>query len=110
MKTGIENIEIFAETGIELASTGIESGITGIENIVTGIELAEQELESALSDTERRVARLILKNPKITQDRIAEIIGMSKSGIRYVMDKLKDRGILVRVGSTKKGKWSIPGR
>ena len=51
--------------------------------------------------------RLILKNPEITQDKMAEMIGMSKNGIRYVMKKLKKRGILVRVGATKKGKWFI---
>lgn len=38
VETGIENIEIFAETGIELASTGIESGITGTESGITSIE------------------------------------------------------------------------
>ena len=34
-------------------------------------------------------------------------MGMSKNGIRYAMDKLKDRGILEREGATKKGKWII---
>lgn len=48
-----------------------------------------------------------LKSPEITQDKMAEIMGMSKNGIRYAMNKLKNRGILVRVGATKKGKWFI---
>lgn len=51
--------------------------------------------------------KIILKNPEITQDKMAELMGMSKNGIRYVMNKLKNKGILVRVGATKKGKWSI---
>jgi len=96
-ETGIKNAEIFTKTGIESVKTSIE----------TGIEMEEDELLSALSDTEKRVVRLILKNPEITQDKMAEIMGMSKNGIRYVMNNLKNREILVQVGSTKKGKWII---
>ena len=104
IETGIENPEIFAETGTEMTSTGTESGASGIE---TDTEMVKEELLSVLSDTEKKVVCLILKNPEITQDKMAEIMGMSKNGIRYVMDKLKNRGILVRVGATKKGKWSV---
>lgn len=104
IETDIENTERFVETGTEMANTSIESRITGTE---TGTEMIEDELFFTLSDTEKKVVKLILKNPEITQDKMAEIMGMSKSGIRYVMNKLKNRGILVRMGATKKGKWSI---
>jgi ATP-dependent DNA helicase RecG len=107
IETGIENMERFTETGIEIANTSTEIETTNIESIETGIENIEDDLFSTLSDTEKKVVRLILKNPEITQDKMAEMIGMSKNGIRYVMKKLKKRGILVRVGATKKGKWFI---
>ncbi len=107
INTSIENIENFAESGTEMASSGMENRKTDIENIETGIEVVEDKLVSVLSDTEKKVVGLILKNPEITQDKMAEIMGMSKSGIRYIMNKLKKRGILVRVGATKRGKWSI---
>lgn len=113
IKSGIENTEIFTltgteniETGKEMMGTGAESKMTGIENIETGTEMIE-ELLSVLSGTEKKVVSLILKNPEITQDKMAEMIGMSKNGIRYAMNKLKNKGILVREGATKKGKWSI---
>ena len=104
IETGIENIETGIETSIESMKTSTESRMTDIE---TGTEITQSELFSTLSDTEKKVMGLILKNPNITQDKIAEILGMSKNGIRYVMNKLKSRGILVRVGATKKGRWSI---
>ena len=107
IETGIENMERFTETGIEIANTSTEIETTNIESIETGIENIEDDLFATLSDTEKKVVRLILKNPEITQDKMAEMIGMSKNGIRYVMKKLKKRGILVRVGATKKGKWFI---
>lgn len=105
--TDIENMGRVAVTGTEIENTGIESRMTGTENIETGIEMIEDESLSDLSDTEKKVVKLILKNPEITQDKMAELMGMSKNGIRYVMNKLKNKGILVRVGATKKGKWSI---
>ena len=100
IETDIENMERFAVTGTEIEDTGTE-------NIETDIEMIEDESLSDLSDTEKKVVKLILKNPEMTQDKMAEIMGMSKNGIRYVMNKLKNKGILVRVGATKKGKWSI---
>ncbi|MBD5459337.1 MAG: winged helix-turn-helix domain-containing protein [Lachnospiraceae bacterium] len=53
--------------------------------------------------TERKIVEFILDNPGITQEQIAENMGMSKNGIRYTMGKLKDKGILMREGATKKG-------
>lgn len=107
IETDIENMRRVAVTGTEIENTGIESRMTGTEDIETGIEMIEDESLSDLSDTEKKVVKIILKNPEITQDKMAECMGMSKNGIRYVMNKLKNKGILVRVGATKKGKWSI---
>ncbi len=43
-----------------------------------------------------------LKSPEITQDKMAEIMGMSKNGIRYAMNKLKNREFLYVWGLPKK--------
>ena len=58
----------------------IKTGIENTETTKTGTEMVEDELLS---------------------------MGMSKNGVRYVMNKLKNRGILVRVGATKRGKWYL---
>ena len=54
-----------------------------------------------------RSLEFIVEDSGITQKEIAQKMGMSKNGIRYAMDKLKDRGILEREGATKRGKWII---
>jgi len=104
VKTGTENTEIVVETGIETANTNTENRAIGAE---TGIEMVENRWPFSLSDTEKKIVSQILKNPEITQDKLAENIGMSKNGVRYAMNKLKNRGVLVREGATKKGKWFI---
>ena len=62
---------------------------------------------NTVSETERKILEFIMEDSGITQKEIAQKMGMSKNGIRYAMDKLKDRGILEREGATKRGKWII---
>ena len=62
---------------------------------------------NTVSETERKILEFIMEDSGITQKEIAQKMGMSKNGIRYAMDKLKDRGILEREGATKMGKWII---
>ena len=95
------------ETGTEKLKTGTEKLETGIQTKETGIEKEEIIVLSALPDTERKIVGFILENPGITQKQIAENMGMSKNGIRYVMGRLKEKGILMREGATKKGKWIV---
>lgn len=78
---------------------------TNIETIKTDLE-TNIETEK-LSNTERKIIQLVQDHPEITQEEMAETLGMSKSGIRYAIRKLKSKKILVREGATKKGKWMI---
>ena len=59
--------------------------------------------------TRDRIIQAIAENSAITQVQLAARLGMSRSGIKYVMKQLQEEGILKREGSTKKGKWIIQG-
>ncbi len=74
---------------------------TGIENRKTGTEINQMSFLNTLSETERTILEFIMEDFGITQKEIAQKIGMSKNGIRYAMDKLKERGILEREEATK---------
>ncbi len=95
------------ETGIENRKTGTENTITGIQPKVIGTEINQMSFLNTLSETERKILKFIMEDPGITQKEIAPKVGMSKKGIRYAMDKLKERGILEREGATKRGKRII---
>lgn len=73
----------------------------------TRTEINQLRFLNTLSKTERKILEFIMKDSGITQKEIAQKIGMSLNGIRYKMDKLKNRGILEREGATKRGKWII---
>ena len=47
-------------------------------------------------------------NPNITVEQIAnEIKDITADGVRYHIRHLKTRGIIMREGSTKSGKWVV---
>ena len=47
------------------------------------------------------------ENPSITQKEIAKELKMTRDGVKYNMNVLKEMSIISREGSTKKGKWKI---
>ena len=48
----------------------------------------------------------IMEDPKISQRKMAEMLGISRSTIQRAEEDLKQRGIIVRVGGTR-GYWEV---
>ena len=55
--------------------------------------------------TTQKILDAIRKNPQINRQELAEIVGISESGIKWQLKKMKDEGVIDRVGSLKGGKW-----
>ena len=60
-----------------------------------------------ICDEERVVIELLINNPQITQDTLAELSGQSKRTISRIVKSLKERDIIIREGSNKSGKWIV---
>ena len=60
-----------------------------------------------LNETQIHIIKLIKENPSITQKEIAKELKMTRDGVKYNMNVLKEMSIISREGSTKKGKWKI---
>lgn len=71
------------------------SSVETVENFGTNKKTSVQILE------------LIKNNPKITLQEIAEKTNRSKRAIEMQVKKLRENGILKRVGATKNGYWEI---
>lgn len=72
----------------------------------------DQESSTVQKNTKKRNFREkiifeIKTNPSVTQEKLAEKTGLSRSGVKYILKKLQDEGLLKRVGSTKKGQWIL---
>ena len=60
-----------------------------------------------LNETQKAILKLIEEEPFITITQMAERLNLSREGVRYNVNKLKDNNIIYKEGSTKKGKWII---
>lgn len=59
------------------------------------------------TQSEQKILNELINNPYITQATLSELLGISKRSIIKNMKNLKDRGIIYRVGSDRKGYWKI---
>lgn len=65
------------------------------------------ELLKKLSKNEQMILTALLKDPELTQSLLAQKMGLSEDGVRYIMNQLKKKGLLERVGSRRKGQWLV---
>ncbi len=71
-------------------------------------DYGESDLKSDLK-SDFRVFELIKENPFITIPELCDKTGMSRSGIKKVLEKLKSEKRIIRVGPDKGGHWDIIG-
>ena len=64
-------------------------------------------LNAPISDTQMQLLDLIRSNPAISYDELAEGIQRDRTTVMRNIGKLKDNGILRRIGSKKTGHWEI---
>lgn len=60
-----------------------------------------------VTEKESEVLQLILEDPAYTLVTMAEKLGISRKTIASRMKSLREKGIVQRVGSDKKGYWEI---
>ncbi len=100
-KTSTNGADTDTETGTNAADTDIKTDT----NIVgTGIKT---DIRTKFTDTERKLLDCIRQDPGITLNEMAASSGLSKSGVRYALRELRNRGVLTREGSNRKGVWVI---
>lgn len=84
--------------------TNTENVLTDTENVLTD---TETDTENVLTGTEKLILNLIRNNPSSTLDELARDAMLSKSGVRYILRKLRVKGNVIREGAQKNGKWII---
>ena len=67
----------------------------------------DSKMTSNLNATRNRIVELMRDNPQITISELSKIIGMSNSGIKKNIAKLKEGGVIERVGSDKSRSWKV---
>ena len=113
-----DNPDTSQETDQESADnpdTSQETDQESADNTDTGQETMQNKRSShetapgILYDFSSRemILREIKRDPSVTQVKLGEKTGLSRSGVRYILKQLQEEGIVERVGATKKGKWLL---
>lgn len=66
-----------------------------------------EKFTEKFTETEQKIFDELIKNPYITQNQLSDFIGISKRSIIKNMKNLKEKNIIQRVGSDRKGYWKI---
>lgn len=69
-------------------------------------EIIGNTQETSISNRERLIT-LLRDNPRLTLADVAEMIGLTRDGVKKIVYKLRSEGILSRKGSTKAGEWIV---
>ena len=60
-----------------------------------------------INETEKAVLGILISNPEKTAEEIAVEVGVTKRTIERTPVSLKKKGLIERIGSNKKGSWSV---
>lgn len=93
-------------TEVATATVGPDSNLPTSENISGEIN-REINGEINLSETDKKVLTLIKSNPRIKRLVMISSLQIGKSTLDRSLKKLKDAGLLERIGSNKTGYWKI---
>ena len=69
-----------------------------VTNVVTNV---------ALNENEKQVLELLRSDNYLTASKISEMIDKSSRNIQRIMDSLKNKGLIERIGSNKTGYWKV---
>jgi predicted HTH transcriptional regulator len=75
--------------------------------LVTVFRAEKNKVTNKVTENQKAILEEILKNKNITTSELSVIIGISQRKIKENISKLKEAGILLRVGPAKGGYWEI---
>ena len=76
-------------------------------NIGEASEKHRRSIGEDFNETQRKILELLSVDAKLSAAKLAQQVGVSGRNVEVNIKKLKERGILVRCGSTKSGYWKI---
>lgn len=78
-----------------------------IEEIIKAEEKVTKKVTIKVTINQQKIIDAIKINPYVTQEELADIIGITKKSITANMKKLQNGGLIKRIGANKNGHWQI---
>ena len=91
----IENV------GVNEKNVGVNEKNVGVNEENVGVN------ESSIGRTAQKILDIVIADPSITLDKIADRISITRRSVERQVTKLRNRGILIHEGSDKTGYWCV---
>ena len=72
-----------------------------------GESLSDKVADKVADKSAQKVLKLLYENGHLTRDELAQRIGLSLGGIKKIINSLREKGLIERVGSNKTGHWKV---
>lgn len=118
----LDNDDSAKEFKVTILRTTQKSGITTQKESLKGKTTTQKEVlkgetttqknelttQKELDATQKEVLRYFKENPKGTRVEAAKAIGdITEDGVKFIIGKLQQKGLLKRVGGRKHGEWQV---
>ena len=77
------------------------------QSVTQTTQSVTQTTQSKENDPEKNIMELIEQNPFLSQKQMAEKLNLNKNTLKYYTKKMKEKGVIERVGTNRKGKWIV---
>ena len=103
-------VTVFTGKDAEVSSSAGDERKNITENVQESSQKSSQKILSDGSDglgTTEKILRLLTENPNLTNQELANQCGLTEDGIYYNIKKLKQKGLITRIGPDKGGYWQV---
>lgn len=68
----------------------------------------EETTQKKVDTTQKRVLEYLRDHPQATRVEVSEALGdITEDGVKYVIARLQEKGLLERIGGRKQGEWIV---
>ena len=78
-----------------------------IEEIIQTEKKVTVKVTVKVTLNQKKILEVIKNNPQITQEELANVLGLTRKSINSNMKKLQENGLLKRIGADKNGYWQV---
>lgn len=104
---GSFRVNMFRNTELASNNSGEVREKDGINEDIRDKFVISSDIRDKFGESAAKIAGLMCEKPESTLDEIAEAIGVTRRTVEKQVKKLKEAGIVVRVGSNKSGVWKV---
>ena len=78
-----------------------------IEKIIKTEKKVTQKVTVKVTANQQKIIDAIKNNPFVTQEELADMLGIARKNVVANMKKLQENGLIKRVGADKNGHWQV---